>query len=142
MQLATLCRPALNPVGQEYPFHRDGALTEGTHVVQFRARVAGTETVLESTSLAVELHCALRTADAGAAVDVAIAADVPVTADAGGLSDVGSAADIGTVADGGRGAGSCGCNIAGRHSESDPARRVAFAALFLAVAARARRRRR
>jgi len=52
-RLAVLCAPAFAGA----PWYRDAGIPEGDHTVVMRARIAGTEAVLETAPLRVELRC-------------------------------------------------------------------------------------
>jgi len=84
-------------------------VSEGEHTVVFRARIAGTTTVLETPPVMVTLRCTPGAADAGT-TDIG-AADV-ATADV--AADV-ATADVATDAGGsGRAAMSGGCSVGAR----------------------------
>lgn len=61
-RLAVICGPSTDPYHAGHPFDRTQGLSEGEHTVVFRARVAGTETVLETAPLTVYLPCLPTTA--------------------------------------------------------------------------------
>jgi hypothetical protein len=68
--LATICGPSTNPLHAGHPVDRTQGLSEGDHTVVFRARIAGTDTVVETAPVTVTLRCpSVPMSDAGAAGD-------------------------------------------------------------------------
>lgn len=55
--LATVCGPSTNPLHAGHPVDRTQGLSEGDHTVVFRARIAGTDTVVETAPVTVTLRC-------------------------------------------------------------------------------------
>lgn len=55
--LATICGPSTDPRHAGHPVDRTQGLSEGDHTVVFRARIAGTDTVVETPPITVTLRC-------------------------------------------------------------------------------------
>ena len=107
-RLAVICGVASDGGLPEQVTPGDG-LPEGEHTVVYRARVAGTTTVLETPPVRVTLRCAPVAATDAGAVDAGAAIDVG-TADAGAVTDAGSGRVVmsdgcSATPRGGRGAG-------------------------------------
>ena len=104
-RLAVICGVASDGGLPEQVTPGDG-LPEGEHTVVYRARVAGTTTVLETPPVRVTLRCPPGAASDGGVTDAGAASDGGVT-DAGAASD-GGVTDAGA---GGRVVTSDGCSV-------------------------------